>query len=719
MPKRLEALWERLRKSLKSFDFTLARRFGVATREDRLFYLLIVGVGALAGVMGVFVHRLIDVLQRLLWGSSGSLLTIAQDVPWWRVVAVPAAGGLLVGLIYWATRLPAAGGGMSQLIEAVALFGGKVPARPVLVNALAAVATVGSGGSLGREGPMIRLGAMVASWLGSRLGLRTHRVKILVGAGAAAGLAAAYNIPVGGAIFAMEVILGNFALEIFGPIVVASVVSTLIARAIAGNVPVYAAPGYALESGWEILAYAGLGLVGALASVAFILGVRAGRTFFARLHWLPVPLRPLLGMGLLGALAVGSPYVVGGGSDTIALVLTGELELPPNLPLLLLVALPLAKLLATALTIGGGGSGGLFTPSLFFGALVGGAYGYWVHSLWPLQTSSYGAYAAVGMAAVAAGTSHAPISAILILFEFTGNYDLILPLMVSTILASALSRKLYPASIYTEGLRRRGVDLSWRMEEAVLAGLTAKDLARPDAEVLRPADDYRRVVEKFLASPRQRLFVVGEDGRLLGAISLHDIKHALDAPESLPAVVAHDLMVPVKEVIQSDERLSNATRVLSRSDFERLPVVEPNGKFVGVLAKRDLLAVYAQEVLGRPALLATFVSADGPRASRDYVELPPDFAVRLVPVPEELVGKTLAEARLPQELGARVIEIKRSGPRGDERVIPDAQTVLARGDELILLGPTETLETLRTGVAPAPEGGAAARDEAAAHQAID
>ena len=696
MRARLAALLERLRKSLKSFDFTVARRFGAATREDRLFYLLIAGVGVLAGVLGVSVHAAMARLQALLWGSSGALFEVAQQVPWWRVVAAPAAGGLLVGLVYWATKLPASGGGMSQLIEAVALLGGKVPARPVLVNAVAAIATVGSGGSLGREGPMIRLGAMVASWLGSRVGLPTHRIKILVGCGAAAGLAAAYNIPVGGAIFAMEVILGNFALEIFGPIVVSSVISTLIARALAGNVPIYAAPGYALESGWEILAYAGLGLVGAIVSVAFIYGVRAGRGLFARLTWLPVPLRPLLGMGLLGALGLGAPHVLGGGSEIINLALAGELDLSPQLGgAMLLLALPLAKLLATSLTVGGGGSGGLFTPSLLVGALVGGGYGYWVHTLWPAHTAAYGAYAAVGMAAVAAGTSHAPISAILILFEFTGNYDLILPLMVAAILASTLSRKLHAASIYTDSLRRRGVDLSWRMEEAVLAGLKAADLARPDADVLRPDDGYKKVVEKFLGAHRQRLFVVGEDGRLLGAISLHDIKHALDEPEHLTHVLAHDLMVPVREVVQSDERLHTATHVLGASDFERLPVVEPNGKFVGVLAKKDLLAVYAQEVLGRPALLATFVSGREAGANRDYVELPPDFAVRLVPVPPELVGKTLAEAALPHTIGARVLEIKRKGRGGEERVIPDAQTVLAQADELVLLGPTAALEAMK------------------------
>lgn len=695
--------WSRIREWLRALDFTLARRFGLATREDRVFYALIALVGALAGLLGVAIHALISLVQAALWQSPGRLLEAAQEAPPWLVVGAPALGGVLVGLILWVTKQPAGGGGMSSLIEAVALSGGRVAPKPVLAHALAAVATVGSGGSLGREGPMIRLGAMISSWGGQRLGLPPHRLKILVGCGTAAGLAAAYNIPIGAALFAMEVILGNFALEIFGPIVVSSVISTLISRALAGNTPLYAAPGYALANGWEILLYAGLGIVGALASVAFVLGVGTGRRLFSSMRFLPQPVKPVIGMTLVGLIALALPQVLGGGQEVINMALAGELKMPERLGpgedfmILLLLGLALAKLVATALTTGCGASGGLFTPSLFFGALIGGAYGLWVNMLWPHIASPSGAYAAVGMAAVAAGTSHAPISAILILFEFTGNYELILPLMVATIISSLLSRRLRRTSIYTEPLRRRGIELPWRMEEAVLAGLEAKDLARLDPETLQPATRYGEVVEKFLATRRQRLFVVGDDGALLGAVSLHDIKHLLENPETLPAVVAHDLMAPVGSVIRHGERLHRATEIFAKSDFERLPVVDAAGKFLGVLAKRDLLAVYAQEVLGRPAMLATFVSSDESAASsRHYVEIPPDFALRQVPVPPSLVGKTLAEARLPQVLGSRVIEVRRNGAV-DERIIPEADTRLQAGDLLTLLGPTETLDRLRDG----------------------
>jgi CIC family chloride channel protein len=696
-----------LRAWTRSLDFALARRFGLANREDRLFFLLIGVVGVRGGLLGAATDLLIGLVQRVLWGSSGDLLAIVPKVHRWVVVAAPAIGGAVVGLILWLSRrrspAEAGGEGMGMLIEAVALTGGKIAPRPVLIDALESIVTVGSGGSLGREGPMIRLGAMLSSWLGARLEIPAHRLKILVGCGAAAGLAATYNIPIGGALFAMEVILGNFALEIFGPIVASSVIATLIARSITGNAPLYAAPEYALKSGWEMLPYAGLGVVAAFASVLFMLGVSLGSKAFARLRFLPRPFQPVIGMALLGVIGLYVPHALGRGYGTINLALAGALKLPPHLAVsqeltgLFLLGLAAVKLAATALTRGSGGSGGMFTPSIAYGALVGGAYGCFMHSLWPHGASPYGAYAAVGMAAVMAGTSYAPISAILILFEFTGNYDLILPVMLAAILASLIARALHPYSIYTESLKGKGIDLPWRMEEAVLAGLKAEALMRPDPQTLRPGESYAEVVKKFLATPRQRLFVVDDGGKLAGAVSIHDIKYALENPETLTAVVALDLMTPVEPVIRPDERLHLATEIFARSDFERLPVVDAAGKFLGILAKRDLLAVYAQEVVGRPALLTTFVSSEDARTPRQFVEIPPDFALRLVPVPPYLVGRTLAEACLPQTLGARVMEIRRQGPRGEEPVLPEAGTRLEAGDLLFLLGPTDKVEALAAG----------------------
>lgn len=697
---------EKLRSAWRSLDFTLARRFGLATRGDRVFFTLIAVVGVVAGTLGAAIHAVINAIQRFLWGGVDLAVAVDQMRAagaatgtwwWWTfVIAIPAVGGLVVGLTWQATKGVGRSAGMTLLIESVLLHGGRIPPRPILLNGLASVVTVGAGGSLGREGPMIRLGAMVSTWAASRLDVPPHRVKILLGCGAAAGLAAAYNVPIGGALFAMEVILGNFALEILGPIVASSVISTFLARTISGDVRRFEALGYQMESGWEILTFAGLGVVGAVASVLFIVSVRGASAGF-RMMPLPAWVKPTLGMAMLGGLGLFAPQILDGGYETVEAAIDGQLALS------VLVLLVVMKLLATAVTAGSGNAGGLFTPSLFFGALLGGAYGTVVHSLWPAVTAPSGAYAVVGMAAVAAGTSHAPISAILILFELTGNYELILPLMVASILGSVVSRRLYRDSIYTRSLAKQGIDTRWRMEEAVLAGLKTSDMVRADPDVLAPSAPFPDIVDRFLEAHRQRLFVVDGDGRLLGAVSLHDIKHVLTEPDRLTMVLAHDLIVPLDLVLQEDERLHRAAEVFAQSNFERLPVVDGDGHFVGVLAKRDLLSVYSQEVLGRPSMLATFKQGGEVDARRDYVELPPDFALRMVPVPPSLVGKTLAEARLPQRSRIRVLEIKREelhpgaevgGPTLDARAIPDADTVLRAGDGLIVLGPEDVLERL-------------------------
>jgi|CXWL01.1.fsa_nt_gi CIC family chloride channel protein len=700
MARTLEALGRRIGTWRRSLEFAAAKKFGVATAEDRAFLALVGGTGVVAGLLGVVLHRLINSIEYLLFGPLGHLVDAARDLPAWHVVAALTVGGILVGALVLAAGKAVSGPGMSILIEAVARKGGRVPVKPILWSTAAAAATVGAGGSLGREGPMIRLGAMIASRLGVRYKLSPHRVKTLVGCGAAAGLAAAYNIPIGGALFAMEVILGNFALPILGPIVVSSAISTLIARAFEGDRHRFAAPGYELATGWELLLYVGLGVLAAFVSVAFVLGVRRTAALLQRIPC-PEPLRPVLGMAALGVFALPVPWVLGGGQENTNLLLLGWLVddvgqgRGPWTTAWLLMGLAVAKIFATGLTTGSGGVGGLFAPSLFVGALAGAAYGLCVHALFPGATAGYGAYAAVGMAAIAAGTSHAPISAILILFEFTGNYDLILPLMMAAITATSIARRLYPYSIYTEPLRGKGIDLSRRMEDSIVGALKVSDLVREDPEILRPGATFREVAEKFFGAPRSRLFVVGTDGKLEGVVSLHDIKHVLDRPSEVEAVVALDLATSPEPVLRLDDSLQRAADAFAQCSFERLAVADRQGLFRGLVAKRDLLAIYAQEFLGRPALLANFVSADGERLGRRVVELPPSFSIQVAELPPELAGRTLAEARLPQDFGLRVLEIERRGAPGPDRFVPKADTVLALGDQMVLLGPTESLDRLR------------------------
>ena len=687
-----------VRLALHQFDFLLARRFALTTREDRSFFLLIPVVGLLSGAVGILVQRSSEWVRVFLWGYWPTFEEAAQHLPGWRIVLALVVGGAVVAGLQKLFREPLGGHGVSALIEAVVLHGGKLSVRPVLGSALASVAAVGAGGSLGREGPMLRLGEAISSWLGERAGLGSYRLKILLGCGTAAGFAAAYNVPIGGSLFAMEVVLGSFALEIFGPIVLSALIATLLARAAESAAPIYAAPGYGLTTPWEILAFLVLGVFGALAAVVFTRVIGVTGRLFRGMKWVPRGVQPILGMAMVGLIAIAAPEVAGNGFSVITRALHGGYALR------LLLILATLKLVATALTDAGGCPGGHFTPSLCFGALLGGAYGVGVHALFPSLATSYGAYAAVGMAAVAAGASHAPLSAMLILFEVTGNYDLVPALMAGTLVSAFVAKRIYPYSVYTARLAKRGAELRWRLEEAALAGLAVDDLLLEDREILAPGDGYATVVERFFSARRQRLYVVGGDGRLLGSVSLHDIKHTLRDSGELAAVVAHDLMRPVPTVLHRGERLHRAAEAFARSDFERLPVLAEDGvTYVGVVTKRDLLSVYAQEVLGRPTVLSTYVRGEQPETGR--LELPPDFAVRSVALPVELDGRTLAEARLPQRLGVRVLQIKRRGHGGeDEWLLPEARTVFAAGDLLVLLGPTAAVEALAAG--RFPEAGA-------------
>jgi CIC family chloride channel protein len=578
-----------VRHAWRRLELFLARNLGLRSDEDRLFFLLVPGVGLVAGFVGFAVTAAIYGVQRVLWGSATDFAATAAAAPPWMRVAVPAFGGVLVGLIVFLVRRRMTGHGISGIIEAVALRRGDIPPGPSLQSLAASIVAVGSGGSLGREGPTIRTSAMGASWLGQRFNVSERRRRILVGCGAAAGIAAIYNTPVGAALFGMEVILGSFALDVFGPLVVASVIATFVGRSLIGSEPMYQVAGEGLVSWWELGTFAGLGLLGAFASAGFTRGIGGFEAGFRGLGRLPDWAKPVLGMALVGVLGLVVPQVYGNGFETITAALHG------GLPLTLLVVLPFAKIAASGLTLGSGCPGGLFTPSLFVGAMLGGLYGTWLDGVFPGQTSGAGAYAAVGMAALAAGTSHAPISAIMMLFEITGNYDLILPLMLASILSSLVSRRLTPASIYIEPLLRRGVRLPRRSGEFETPDVRVAGLVRPDPDTLTPGAPWRHVVDRFLGVNRQRLFVLDADRRLLGAISLHDLKHVLDTPGVGDVVVAQDLMTPVPIVLRDSDDVPAAVALFARSEFERVPVVDADGRFLGVLGKSDVLGLYARD----------------------------------------------------------------------------------------------------------------------------
>ncbi len=555
-----------------------------------LFLALIVGV---AGGYGAVLFRLlIRLFQNAFYGDSGSILEAVAYIAWYKRILIPAVGGLLVGpLVYFFAR-EAKGHGVPEVMEAVALKGGRIRKRVVAIKCLVSGICIGSGGSVGREGPIVQIGSATGSLLAQIIKASAPRMRTLVGCGAAAGIAATFNAPIAGAMFALEIVLGEFEIITFSPIVLSAVMATVISRYHLGNFPAFVVPKYELVSPWEIGFYILLGIVAGAVALIFTTSLYKAEDSFDRLKF-PEYLKPVLGGLLLGSMGLVFPHILGVGYESISSAMAG------NIAWWILAALIVFKILATSITIGSGGSGGIFAPSLFIGSMVGGAFGCLVHRILPMITAPPGAYSLVGMGAVVAGTTHGPISAILILFEMTDDYKIILPLMIACIISSLLASQLKRESIYTLKLFRRGVDVRAGKDVNMLRSLSVKDFMSEDVETL-PENMSLTELRTFISKSVHYAFpVVDEKGCLSGIISTSDYREALFSQDLEGVIVVKDLATEDVVTVSQQENLYTAFKKIADSGFETLPVVDEQnpGKIVGIVSRRDIVSTYNKAVI--------------------------------------------------------------------------------------------------------------------------
>lgn len=546
-------------------------------------------IGFLGGASSVVFRQLTEGLLFLFTQRHGGHVEAFSQLPSWQRLLVPTLGGFLAGAtILLGARLNRKKSS-TDYMEAIVLGQGQLPARSSFVKIFSAAFSISSGGSIGREGPLVQLAAVLASLVGRWMKLSTTQLRLLVACGAAGGIASAYNAPIGGALFVAEIILGTLAMESFGPLVFASVVATLTVRQFLGSDPLYeiSMPLVRLTSNWEILPHLLLGVVAGLAAPWFLRGLRASERLFAATN-LPPPVRLALGGLIVGALAVWHPQVCGNGYSVINQLLHGDSLLWPTV-----LAVLVFKLLATAATFGSGAVGGVFTPTLFVGASMGYLYGVVVRQLWPGPPPVAEVFILVGMGALLAATTHAPIMAIIMLFEMTLDYNIILPLMLACVVAHYTANAIEPASIYSESLKRKGAAFVRRQ----LSALRVADLMKTDPVSVPEISPFTRIAESFLTNRFNYLYVVGEGRKFKGAISLHDVKNYLNEPELASIVIARDIVRDEFPTVSVDESLSDALGVFSRHDGERLPVTSnfEDRTLVGSISKTDVLLALAEQ----------------------------------------------------------------------------------------------------------------------------
>ncbi len=634
-------------------------------------------------------RELIHFIQSTFFGPSRELLDVIHEVPWtWRLLA-PAVGGLFVGpLVHFVAR-EAKGHGVPEVMEAIALRGGAIRPRVVVVKALASAISIGSGGSVGREGPIVQIGSALGSTIGQVLGVSSRQLRTLVGCGAAAGIAAAFNAPIAGALFAVEILLGDFGVPQFSPIVISSVVATVVSRHFLGNFPAFVVPAYELVSPFELLPYTVVGIVAGGVALAFISVLYSAEELFERI---PIPeyLKTPIGGLLVGAIGIGLPEVFGVGYGSINAALTGEL------PAAMLAILLGAKILATSITLASGGSGGVFAPSLFLGAMTGGFVGTFVHDLFPAYTATSGAYALVTMGAVVGAATHAPITAIIIIFELTGDYHIIPPLMAACVVSSLLATWLRRDSIYTLKLRLRGIDPFKEEDPNPLKNLRVRDVIDRKPETVDASARVSEVLDVIVQTDHSELFVVPDRNRLVGSVSLAELRRLfLDRDLLEPIVVAEDLADRSRPRVREDDDLDLVMRLFSYRDIGELAVVDsqdPN-KLLGCVKRRDVIEARNREVMRRD-LAGSLPGTISLVASAKRVDVGDGYAVTEVPVPRAFFGRSLRELDLRARYGVEVVFIRTRAAEGDRShlIVPTADEVLREGDRLIVAGPAEAAE---------------------------
>lgn len=515
-----------------------------ALSDSRALVALALLTGLGAGVGAIAFRYLIEGVTRLFSGHadySAAGHAANPHVPWlgiFFVVLAPVIGGLLYGPLVARFAPEARGHGVPEVMLAVARGGGRIRPQVPAVKALASALCIGSGGSVGREGPIVQIGAALGSTIGQLARLPEQRLRLLVACGAAGGIAATFNAPIAGVFFALEVILRDFDADSFGLVVLSSVVASALARAVVGSETFLHLPSFALQSPLELVLYALLGALAGVVGVLFIRVLYGSEDVADRLWRGPAWARPAVGGILLGLLLLALPQMYGVGYPVLGDAVDGRYALA------FVALLLVGKIAATSLTIAIGGSGGVFAPSLFVGAMLGAAIGQVAHALLPGLTAPAGAYALVGMGAVFAGTARAPITAVIIVFELTGEYAVILPLMLAIVLAATVSSKLSRDTIYTLKLRRRGIDIERPRGEDLMRTVTVSRAMHPppvplphvvgavhepldELQPLRPDDPLERAAQALALTDADGVPVRAEsDERIVGWITHRDVLRA-------------------------------------------------------------------------------------------------------------------------------------------------------------------------------------------------
>jgi CIC family chloride channel protein len=549
-----------------------------------LIFSVLIGPAVSHGIVGF--RKLIGLFQLAAFATETEkyFATVVAVSSWWHLLLAPTLGGLIVGLYIYYFMPSQRNHGIPDIMEACAYRGGRMDVKAGIGAALASAAAIGSGASVGREGPAVHIGASISGWIAEQLNLSRTFSLTLLGCGVASAVSASFNVPIAGVFFALEVVIGQYTLSVFAPIVIASVVSAVVIRNYFGDYPAFVVPEYFIDSLFELPMFMVLGLVCALVASVFMYSVFAIQDRTAKLP-MPAWLRPAIGGLVIGAIAFAYPQVLGVGYQA-----TG-LALKEALPLGLMFALIFAKMAATSVALGSGFAGGIFSPSLFIGAMTGGVFGMGVAQILPDFASTHGAYTVLGMVGVASAVLGAPISTMLIIFELTNNTQMTIAVMVTVTTATVVAQQIVGhRSFFTWALERRGVTLADTSEQELMLATTIEEVISDDFEIL-PKSASVKDTRDLLASKRPGVvFIVDKDGHLEGGLTSAGFLERTHNTGS-KRMTAGTIARPCETLILPNASLDRALKLMAQDGADYLPVVDDiqARKVIGVITLKDLM----------------------------------------------------------------------------------------------------------------------------------
>jgi CIC family chloride channel protein len=641
--------------------------------------LVLITLGILVGLtcgIGVWLYKeLIIVFHNISYNGLGSVM---QPLGKWTLVLLPILGGVLVGLIAHFFIGEERHHGVSGIIEAVALAGGRLRYWRVPAKAVVSALSIGVGASVGPEDPSVQIGANLGSMFGQWLHFSDQRMRTLTAAGAAAGISAAFNAPIAGVFFALEIVLGEISGGALGIVLVAAVVSAVFTQAVTGAEPAFHVPPYGIQNLWKLPLYPVLGFISGLVAALYVWLIYKIQDLFH--NWqIPQWVKPAIAGVGIGVVGLWVPQMLGVGYDTIDLILNGQ-----ELVFSLLIVFLIAKLVMTPVSLGAGFLGGVFAPSLYLGCALGGAFGVLAADLFPSLGIHPQAFAMIGMAAVLAGAVHSPLTAIILLFEMTNDYMVILPVMLAVAIALLTSQLLQHDSVYMIGLVRKGIRLQRGRDVEVLESITVEEIMQTDIMTFHESDSLVQASEVFMRTRHHGLPVVNEAGELVGVLTVQDLDQArMDGGDkhTVGEVCTRDLIVAYP-----DESIGSVLQQMSSHDVGRLPVVARNNpkQLLGLLRRADVIRAYDMALTRRAALKhhvhqVRLGALRGDDVNVIELEVSPNSSS---------VGVPMKSISWPQE--CLVASIR----RGHKLIVPHGNTILQANDKLVAVADAKGREFL-------------------------